>query len=445
MRTPVRPRHLSVAVVLALVACGDDPAAVELAVAFEGVPTAGVAGGEAVSGLAVVVTDQRARPVADVGLTLTATGGGVVAPTTLVTGADGRATFTWTPGVLPIVNTLRAADADGRAAAEATLDVTTAAALAPEAFGDVDAFLSGQRVAGSTEDLAFDPRPGGRGLVAGADTMLIALDPSGAVTPIATTGEAFGRVLGLAFDHDGRLYVADGGRDMLLRVDVDGAVSMVADRDGDEPFASPNDVAVGPDGTVYLSDTCTGKFLAIDPATGAVTSRVTLDPATDGGPNGVVVGPAGALWVTTENTALFCGHDVGLTTALGGLYRVPVLDGGALGQVQPVARGVGVFGDGLAFDGLGNLYVIFDTVVELALDETIVFVLPSGGTALTRVASARGKVWANLAFAPDAYGSTTMYLALLAVPPFTPADARGIERVRVDVPGAPLPPSSAGP
>jgi sugar lactone lactonase YvrE len=255
---------------------------------------------------------------------------------------------------------------------------------------------------------------------------------------IETTGEDLSRVLGMAFDRDGRLYVADPGRKALMRVGTDGAVVLVAEGDGDEPFESPNDVTVGPDGAVYLSDTCTGKFYALT-ADGVVTDRVELDPAVDGGPNGVVVGPDGALWVTTENTALFCADEVGIVDSLGGLYRIPVDEGGMFGPIETVARGVGVFGDGLVFDRVGNLYVIFDTVKDFALDETVVFARPREGGELRRVLSARGKVWANLAFPPKDsgadYGLTTLYLSRLAVPPFVPIETRGLDRVELGIGG----------
>ena len=67
---------------------------------------------------------------------------------------------------------------------------------------------------------------------------------------------------------------------------------------------------------------------------------------------------------------------MGIVDSLGGLYRIPVRDDGTFGPVEAVARGVGVFGDGLDFDRLGNLYVIFDTVKDFALDETVVFARP---------------------------------------------------------------------
>jgi hypothetical protein len=47
-------------------------------------------------------------------------------------------------------------------------------------------------------------------------------------------------------------------------------------------------------------------------------------------------------------------------------------------------------------------------------------------------------VLANLAFGSPQFGSETLYIALLAVPPFTPANARGAERIDVGIRGLPL-------
>src|SRR5690606_9323205 len=104
-----------------------------------------------------------------------------------------------------------------------------------------------------------------------------------------------------------------------------------------------------------------------------------------------------------------------------------------------VAENVGLFGDGLTFDQEGNLYVIFDTEKEIALDESILFVLPAGGTTLRRFFALEDKVLANPAFGRGAFGETTLYLTLLAVPPFTGEDSRGVVTVEVGIPGKPLP------
>lgn len=426
-------------VALASGGCGDDPAPgdVPVTLTLSGVPATGTAG-SALSDLGITVV-RGGKPGKNLTLELTVTGGGSVAPAIVKTDASGHAAFAWTLGQLPIENALEAVLVDDEVSTTATVDVATAGVITPEAFADVDAFLTTNTVEGSTEDLAFSPT--GQ-LVMGAPGHLLAVASDGSVSFLEAGGEALVRPLGLAFSADGKLWIADGDLNALMVYEpgTPATIRKVTDHDGDEAFDAPNDVAVGPDGRVYLSDTCTGKVYAIDPATGAVVDRISFDHVTEGGPNGLVVGPGPTpeLWITTENTGLFCGDtDVGITAPVAGLFRVPLTATG-FGTRVDVATARAVFGDGLAFDASGNLYVLFDTADGLALDETIVDVLPRGATTLRRAFAAKGKVWANLAFAPDTYGATTMYLSLLKLPPFT--QSRGVERVELGIEGAPLPP-----
>lgn len=412
-------RHFAWIVLLA--ACGDDPAGPYVITATA--PATAEAG--AVVPVAIVVTRDGARAGNGQVTFDDAGGGGVVESQDLI--KDGAATVNWTMGRLPITNTLDIMF-EG-ASTSITVDVTTAALPPVAPYADVEAFLGANDVTGSTEDLAFGPR--GQ-LVMGVPGHLIEVGET--TSMIATTGVALQRPLGLAYDQGGALWIADGDADALLVLEG-AAVREVASADGDEPFESPNDVAVGTDGRIYLSDTCTGKVYAIDPSTGAVIDRISFDFVTEGGPNGLVVSEDNELWITTENTVLFCGDSgVDVTAPVAGLFRVPLTATG-FGQRTSVATEVGVFGDGLAFDALGNLYVIFDTAKDFALDETIVYVLPAGATALRRVVAATGKVWANLAFQ-----GSDLFLSLLAVPPFT--SSRGVEKVTVDIYGAALPPAS---
>jgi len=431
----VRPSHASL-LFLALGACGDDagPAA-------DPIVTVSVIGLSSESTARATLDDltievlEDGAPVPRLQLQLSAeAGGGAVTPKTLRTDDDGHAAFSWTLGSLPVANVL-AIDSGTRGVFRASIDVPAAASMTPGSFGQVDGFMTAEQVAGSTEDLAFR---GDGTLVMGMPGGLIKVGDDGGVSRLATTGVTPQRPLGLAFDQGGRLFIADADADQLLVMDRANVISTFASADGGEPFVAPNDVAVGPDGRVYLSDTCTGKVYGFT-ADGAIFARMSFDRATQGGPNGVVVGPDGALWVTTENVALFCDNaGVEATDNVAGLFRWPI-EGSAFGAREEVATHVGLFGDGLAFDSGGNLYVLFDTVVDLQLDQTILYVLPAGGDTLRRVVSGKNKVWANPAFGRGTFGETTLYLALLAVPPFTSANARGLERVRVEVTGAPLP------
>ena len=425
--------------VSSLCGCGDDsgggPRA--LVIAFGDVPAL-AAGRTSLANVTVSARWGDGSVGRNVSLDLTTTGGGAVSPAHVTTEADGGARVNWTLGPLPLGNTL-VADAGVLGQAEVTVQVDPAAELSSTSFAGIEAFLAGKGTQGSTEDLAFSAD--GKLVMAygGSPGGLFEVAADSHVTALATTGLTLQNPLGLAFDHNGALYVADGGADALMKV-VAGAVTKLQDRDGVELFLSPNDVAVGPDGTVFLSDTCTGKVYAVHPTSGEILGRIAFDPTTEGGPNGLVVGPDGALWMTTENTALFCGHDsVELTAEVAGLYRIPLGGASLFGAKEPIEEAVGVFGDGLAFDGEGNLLAIFDTADGLALDESIVFLRRATGGRLVRAFAGTAKIYANLAFGSGAYGPTTLYLAMLKIA-LVPGSPRGLERVEVGVGGAVLPP-----
>ena len=224
-----------------------------------------------------------------------------------------------------------------------------------------------------------------------------------------------------------------------MRVSPAGVVTTVATEGPDgTPLEAPNHVAIAPDGSVIFTDPCRGQVLAYDPATDAVVAALSVDLATQGGPNGVAFDQAGALFFTTENTGFLCQHgQIPITEPLGGLFKTTWM-GATFGSVDALATAQGVFGDGLAFDAEGNLYVIFDTAEGVALDESLVMVLPKGGDTLHRFLSVNDKILANLLFGTSAFGETTLYLALLSVPPLVPKEAVGLLRLDVGVTGLPL-------
>jgi sugar lactone lactonase YvrE len=123
---------------------------------------------------------------------------------------------------------------------------------ADERFRGVERLLSG--VALGPEAVAIDPR--GRPCTGTLDGRILCLDPAtGAHEQRAVTG---GRPLGLAFDRSGRLYVCDA-RKGLLAVSTSGTVETLATGHGGVPFGLPDDVDVGPDGTVFFTD-ASSKF-----------------------------------------------------------------------------------------------------------------------------------------------------------------------------------------
>jgi len=393
--------------------------------------------------LAFVLRDVDGAPVAGLHVRgVVDAGGGRVEPAVAVTDDEGRAELVWTLGRAPVANRLLVSVDESTGVTGDVLWVgpalsvrgTLAEPWAAEPFADVDGWLAGQGVPGSTEDLAFAPDGG---LVIGVPGGLARVAPDGSLSAVPLSGEPLDHPLGVAYDRDGVAWVADNGRKALLRVSPEGAVTTALDEVDGAPLAGPNYVAIGPeDGAVYLSDPCLGAILRFEPATGAVTARLDVERATDGGPNGLAFAADGTLWFLTENTAVLCGQpEIPMDALLGHVFAVEVTPAG-FGTPRRVAEALGHFGDGLAFDAEGNLYAIFDRLSGITLAESAVWVLASGAAAPERFLRATDRLFANLAFGTPAYGEGTLYIALLAAPPVTTAAMRGLMKAEVGIPGA---------
>jgi sugar lactone lactonase YvrE len=432
------------ALVLSLAACSEDddgssarPFSVRAASDVGATNPAG-----AVLAVTFAVTDVAAAPRPGVEIDFFSEGGGRV-DATATTDGEGNATVSWTLGVAPVRNRLAARIEDDETVVDtlATLD----APLSPRQFGDIPALIAAEMLPGSTEDLAFD---GERRLLLGIGGGLIEMDADGNAALVELSGEPIEAPLGIAYDAAGNLWVADSrdGPTMpapgaLLRVSPAGVVTTVLTSVGDEDLVGPNYVAIGGDGKVYLSDPCLGAVFRYAPESGAVDAEVRFDVATQGGPNGLVFSPSdGSLFLATESIALLCGRadvDPTLVDPVAGLFRVPVGATG-FGEIEPLAERMGLFGDGVAFDRLGNLYVIFDTEENLALAESAVWVYPAGESGLVKFLAASDRVFANIAFGRGAFGDQTMYLSLLAIDAFG-LPLRGVERIDIGIAGASLP------
>lgn len=138
------------------------------------------------------------------------------------------------------------------------------------------------------EDVALDAE--GRRVVGTLDGRILRYPAAGGEPELlADTG---GRPLGLAFDAEGKLWIADADRGLLLLDPRDrGLKTIVTEADG-RRFAFTDDVDLGEDGTVYFSDASdrfgvhdykldllehglNGRLLAYDPKT--QTTRTLLD------------------------------------------------------------------------------------------------------------------------------------------------------------------------
>lgn len=178
-----------------------------------------------------------------------------------------------------------------------------------------DALTRGERLLENAgvgpEDVAFDAE--GR-LYTGLEDGRIARVPlpSREARLFADTG---GRPLGMVFDPLGNLLVADATRG-LLSISPRGEVSVLATGVNDRPFGFLDDLDIGPDGTIYMSDASTrfgygshrlailehggdGELLAWNPVTRAVS--VLLDGLQF--PNGIVAEPSGESLLFAETGA----------------------------------------------------------------------------------------------------------------------------------------------
>lgn len=120
--------------------------------------------------------------------------------------------------------------------------------------------------------------------------------------PVA--GALFDHLCGVAFDSEGNMYVADNGNCRVRMIDRAGAVTTIAGcpvrpgmrGDGqasESELGCPADVAVAPDGNVYLADPEEGRVRKIDPA-GFITTLVDEGPpAAEPGQDASAVGSKG--------------------------------------------------------------------------------------------------------------------------------------------------------
>jgi len=176
-------------------------------------------------------------------------------------------------------------------------DVTTLAGIGDFDQKDGDALAAAFRSPSSVLQMAD-----GSILVADSRNQAIRKIANGKVTtfagpalPVATNGQGFPKGLlldgesseaffdtptGLAADAKGQVYVADAGNNAIRRIDGNGQVSTLAGsgvlgkedgEGGKAAFNHPSDVAVAPDGTVYVADTLNHLIRKITP-NGAVTT-----------------------------------------------------------------------------------------------------------------------------------------------------------------------------
>lgn len=179
----------------------------------------------------------------------------------------------------------------------------------------------------------------------------------------ASTG---GRPLGLIFDHDGNLIVADAIKG-LLSIARDGSISVLATQADGVPFRCTNDLDVAADGTIYFTDASWkfpltelkadllehqphGRFMAYDPRT--KQTRVLLRDLYFA--NGVAVSPDQSF-VLVSDTASYRVRRVWLT-------------GPKQGQSEVFIDNLPGFPDGISSNGRDTFWLALVNRRDTALD-----------------------------------------------------------------------------
>lgn len=248
------------------------------------------------------------------------------------------------------------------------------------------------------------------------------VDRTASRAPFARPG---GRPTGLAVDGDGCIWVAGGTGNSLVRLSPEGELLATIAGDDQGPFLFPNDLAFGPDGMLYMTDSgmrpaeliqglvirpdfatapYDGRVFQIDPRTASVVRRLATGLRFA---NGIAFGPDDALYYNETLTSI--------------IYRQT--DGGAatpfaqLERQGPIDRFCGP--DGMAFDSAGRLYCA-------VYGEGRVAVLDSAGAVLPSILT-NGDRPTNVAFALD---DAELFI--------TEVQFGAVEVVRADHSGLPL-------
>jgi gluconolactonase len=220
----------------------------------------------------------------------------------------------------------------------------------------------------------------------------------GSMGTFATTGGSpWGAVLG----SDGAVYVTQGGNvpgspdqsavPGIQRVNADGSVEMLSTEIGGHSLAGPNDLAFGPDGRLWFTDSGTEQDPRVDVPT---PGRLFALDASEAGemraerpevyPNGIAFDGAGRLYWTESLAHRVCRWDDGRATVFAQLS-----DGH-----RP---------DGMAFAEDGRLFVcttISDGVTVLSGDGEVVDEIDLGEHA-TNCAFAGSTLYVTATSGPD--------------------------------------------
>ena len=239
--------------------------------------------------------------------------------------------------------------------------------------------------------------------------LFVEMDPArGWIIRVSSDGKSrsvvakTGRPNGLAPDRDGQVWVAETAMRALLRMSLDGRYETIANGCDGRPFKFLNDLALAPNGDVYLTDSGieiedvaprgelnpNWRTLRYDGRVFRIDARTRAVECVDQGlqfTNGIAFGPDGCLYVAE--------------TLSGNIYRYEFRGDRVRGARQLFGNVIEHFDpaqlkgpDGMKFGADGNLYVA-------VFGQGDVTVLGPGGAVEKRM-KVSGSLPTNLVFGP---------------------------------------------
>jgi gluconolactonase len=267
--------------------------------------------------------------------------------------------------------------------------------------------------------------------------LFVEMDPTkGWVIRVSSDGKSrsvvakTGRPNGLAADREGNIWVAETAMCELLKMSLDGQYEIVAQACDGEPFLFLNDLALAPNGDIYLTDSgialealapggelnpnyrdlkYDGRVFRVEPKSGTV-ERIDRGLLFC---NGIAFGPDGRLYVTE--------------TLTGNIYRYDCSGGRVRGERQLFGNVIEHFNpaelkgpDGMKFGADGNLYVA-------VFGQGDITVLGQDGNVVRRIKTG-GSMPSNLSFGRN--GEKKIYV--------TEVETGSVQILDVDTDGLPL-------
>ena len=280
--------------------------------------------------------------------------------------------------------------------------------------------------------------PEGPVMLADGSFLVVEMGPDrGCVTHLSADGREkrmlarTGRPNGLAVDRHGNIWVAESGDvPALLRMNMDGEVEVFLTECNGEKFLVPNDLAIGPDGDIYMTDSgilfeefAPGGKLRPDWATCPMDGRVyRINPKTrevtkiDSGlkfTNGIAFGPDQNLYANEMIPAIVWRYEWKDGEIVSGRqYYGTAADPDSPAEMKLT--------DGQKFGANGHLYVAMYGQGDIT-------VLGTDGKAVQRIKT-QGKFPTNCVFGPP--GSHKLYV--------TEDEFGTLEVFDVDTDGLPL-------